>query len=99
MPPRLVIVLIVHEYCVLAFKLERQAPVSAHADRPVIFEMAGQSMKPPSRCIHIFRPLGIVKREQLQAKLVGMLRLNAGFRPRFEELFQAPVAEALDHSV
>jgi len=33
-----VIVLIVGENCVLAFELERQTPVPADADRPVIFE-------------------------------------------------------------
>lgn len=34
----LVIVLIVDVYCILAFKLERQTPVPAYADRPVILE-------------------------------------------------------------
>lgn len=95
----LVIVLIVHQDCVLAFKFEREAPVSADVDSPVILEMAGETMKPPSRSTHIFRPLGIVQREQLQAKLVGMLWLNARFRSRFKELFQATVAKAPDHSV
>jgi hypothetical protein len=95
----LVIVLIIHEDCVLALKLKRQTPVPADADCPVILELAGETMKPPPRSIHIFRPLGIVKCEQLQPKLVGMLRLNAGFRPGFKELFQATVAKALDHHV
>jgi hypothetical protein len=94
-----VIILIVHEDRVLTFKPERQAPVSADADCPVISELAGEAMKSPPRSIHIFRPLGIVKREQLQAKLVAVLCLNAGLRPHLKELFQATVAEALDHSV
>jgi|SRR5580704_1496087 hypothetical protein len=97
--PWLVIVLIVHEDCVLSFKLERHTPVPADVDCPVIFEMAGEAMKPPSRRIHIFRPLGTIQREQLQTKLVGMLGLNVGFRSHFKELFQATVAEALDHPV
>ncbi len=91
--------MIVHEDCVLAFKLERQAPVSADADRPVTFELAGEAMEPPPRSVHIFGPLGIVEREQLYAQLVGMFRLNASFRSCFEEFLQATVPEALDHSV
>ena len=91
--------MIVHEDCVLAFKPERQSPVTANADCPVIFEIAGEAMKPPSQSTHIFRLLGVVQREQLQPKLAGMLWLNAGFRPGFKELFQPTVAEAPDHSV
>jgi len=55
-------------------------------------------MEPPPRSIHILRPLGIVKGKELQAKLGGVLWLNACLRSHLEELLQAAVAEALDHS-
>lgn len=91
--------MIVREDCVLTFKFERQAPVSAHADCPVISKVASETMEPPSGGIHVFGPLGIVKREQLQAKLIRMLWLDAGFRSCLKEPFQATVAEAPDHCV
>src|SRR5712671_1952077 len=44
----LVIVLIVDEDRILNFKLERQTPVPADTDRPVILEFPGQPMQFPS---------------------------------------------------
>ncbi len=93
----LVIVLIVNEDSILAFKLERQTPSAAHADRPVTFEFRRQPMKLPTWSVHIFRLLRVVQRKQLQAELVGMLRLNPGFRTSMEELLYASMPEALDH--
>lgn len=95
----LVIVLIVDEDRVLAFKLERQTPVSADADRPVILEFSDERMKFPSRSVHIARPPGIVEREQLQAQLARVLGLNPSLRPGAKEFFHAAVLEALDHFV
>ena len=95
----LVIVLLVNEDCVFAFELECQAPVSADADRPVILETFGQRMKFPSRSVHVAGLPGIIERKQLQAQLAGMLRLNPSFRSGAKEFLDAPMTEALDHSV
>lgn len=73
----LVIVLIVDQNRALAFKLERQPPVSADADRPVIFQYSSQRVQPPSRSVHVTGMFGIVESKQLQAQLVGMLHFLA----------------------
>src|SRR5271169_4537867 len=98
-PPSLVIVLIVDEDCILTFKPERQTPVPANADRPVIPEFPGQPVQLPSRGIQVRWLARIVEREQLQAQPAGMLRLNPSFRSRAEKPLHAPMPEALDHSV
>ena len=61
----LVIVLIVDEDCVLILKLERQSPVPADADRPVILELSSEPMQPPSRSIQVSRLACIIEGEQL----------------------------------
>jgi len=46
-------------------KLERQSPVPADADRPMLLEFTGEAMQPPSRSIQVSRLLGIIEGEQL----------------------------------
>jgi len=94
-----VIVLIINEDNVLAFKCERQTPVSADADRPVTFEFSGQRMKLSSRSIHVSRPPRVIKGEQLRAQFAGVLRLNSRFRSGTEKLLHATMPEALNHHV
>src|ERR1700680_2356048 len=93
----LVIILIIHEDCILAFKFECQAPVPADADRPMILEFPGKAVQLPSRCVQVSRLPSIVKGEQLQTQLAGMFRLNPRFRSSAEKLLHATMAEALDH--
>src|SRR5579864_4297320 len=95
----LVIILIVDENRVLTFKLERQAPVSADADRPVVFEFSGQRVELPSRGVHVPRPPSIVRGKQLQAQFAGMLRLNSSLRSGAEEFLHPAMPEAFDHYV
>ncbi len=63
------------------------------------FEFPGQRMKFRSWSVHIFRPLGVIKRKHLQAQLTGVLRLYPCFRPGVEELLDSPVSKAFDHVV
>ena len=95
----LVVVLIVNEDSVLTLKLERQTPVSADADRPMILEFPGQRMKLPSGSVHVARLPGVVEGKQLQAQPARVLRLNPGFRSGAEELLHTPMPEALNHYV
>jgi hypothetical protein len=75
------VILIVDEDCILAFKFEGQTPISADTDRPMILELSHKPMKFPSRSIHVAWSPCIIEREQLQSQLAGVLRLNPGFRP------------------
>jgi hypothetical protein len=93
------VVLIVDKDSVLAFKFEGQTPVSAHIDRPVIFEFSGQPVEVPSRGIQVSGELCIIKGEQLQLQLTGVLRLDSCLRSGAKELLQAAMPEGSDHSV
>jgi hypothetical protein len=65
----------------------------------MILEIAAQAVQSPPRRVHVFRSLGIIKCEQLQSKFGCMFRLNAGFRSRLKELFQATMPKAPDYYV
>jgi len=62
-------------------------------------ESACETMKLPSRSIHVRCRFRIVQSKQLKPELFGMPGLNACFRSRAEKSFHPTVAEALDHSV
>src|ERR1035441_6947744 len=53
----LVIIPIVNENHVLAFKGEGQAPVAVHLHCPMVLQITAQSVQLPSRSIHIARRL------------------------------------------
>lgn len=91
------IVLIIDEDSVLAFKLKSQPPVSADADRPVTFEFSSQRMKLPSRSVHVSRLPCVIQGKQLQSQFASVFRLNPSFRPGVEKLFDAPMPEAFNH--
>jgi hypothetical protein len=92
-------VLIVHEDGILVFERKGQTPICAHHDRPMILESSSQRVKLPSRSVHVTGASGVFQRKQLKAQLAGVLWLNSRFRPGTEKPLQAPVPEALDHSV
>ena len=93
------VVLIIDEDGVFAFKLERQPPVSADADCPVIFEFRSQPVKVPARSTHVDRLPGVIEGKQLQPQLAGVFGLNSSFRSRAEEFLHTAVPKALDHPV
>jgi hypothetical protein len=47
--------------------------------------------------VHVFRPGGYIQPGKHDAQPVGVLRLNAGFRPSLEKLFVAFVPKTFNH--
>jgi hypothetical protein len=58
-----------------------------------------QWMKVPSGSVHILRGFRIVQDEELDLQLLRVLGLNPSLRLRPEEIFDALMTEALDHTV
>jgi len=83
----------------LAFEPEYQAPVATHHYRVEPGEIAAQTVKPPTRCIHIFCAHRMLQSSKLEPESAGMLRLNTRLGTGFKELLKAFVPEALDHLI
>lgn len=93
----LVIILIVNENRVLAFKSECQAPIAVHLHRPMVFQIAAQGVQFPSRSVHVPCRPGAIQLKELNRQFGGMGRLNSSFASGQEESFDAGVPEALNH--
>jgi hypothetical protein len=73
----LVVILVVHENGVLAFKGESQSPVAAYAHGPVAFEVTLERMPVPAAPVHVERSRSEIQGGQQNAKPGFMFRLNA----------------------
>jgi hypothetical protein len=58
-----------------------------------------QSMKSPSRRVHVFGGSHVVEHSQLESQPRRVLSLNPRHRAGAEELLHAFVREALDHKI
>jgi hypothetical protein len=94
-----VIVLVIDQDCVFAFKLERKASVLLYPYGPAARVIGLERMPAPTRQIRIHCAGGRIELSQLQPQLVRMFRLNAGFRVLAEELLKAIMTEAFDHEL
>jgi len=94
-----VIILIIDQDRILAFKGERETPIATDADRPMFRQRTFQRMKFPTRSIHIGRTLGVIKSKKLSAKPVLMFGLDSTSRPCAKEPFDTAMPEALNHCV
>ena len=92
------IVLIIYQYGVVAFKAEGQPPVSVNPDRPVPFVIAREAMQTPARQIHICSTSCGIQPAQLQAQAFCMLGLNARFRFCPEKPFNTFMTKSPDHT-
>jgi hypothetical protein len=72
-----VIIAIIDQDRVLTLKAEGDTPISADCDGPVPLEVSLQTMKPPSRSIHVFGLASAVQHDQLYAQTSGVLGLNS----------------------
>ena len=91
------VVLIIDEDNILAFKPKREPPVAAYRHCPMALEIAMQRMQIVTRRVHIAGSAGNVKRGQEPPEPVRMLGLNARLRAVLGELFQPPVLVVLNH--
>jgi len=93
------IISVIHKHGILALECEGQSPIPAHVNRPMPLQVTVERMQPPSRCIHILCPSGVVECEELEPQSLCMLWLNPGFRPFSKEPLDPFVPEALYHFV
>src|SRR5277367_1014661 len=93
-----VVVLVINQDRVSAFKRESHTPISIHRHSPMAGQIILERVPVPARQIHIRGADGPIKSEQLQAQFLRMVRLNASLRSRAEEPPQSVVAPTLDHA-
>lgn len=86
------VVLIIDEDNILAFKPKREPPVAAYRHCPMALETAMQRMQIVTGRVHIAGSAGNVKRGQQTAESVRMPGLNARFRAGLGEPLQPPGA-------
>ena len=92
------IILIVHQNCVLPFEPEGQAPVSADLDRPMTGQLLVQRMKIPPWKIHPAGSSRAIQDCHLVFKFPCVSRIDACLRAVPEEPLKARVLERLDHT-
>ena len=71
------VILIIHENDIGAFKHESHSPIAIDRDRVLPCESAAQRVQPPSRHIHIVGGLGKIQPYQLSLQSGRMVRLYA----------------------
>jgi hypothetical protein len=83
---------------IVTFELEDNSPVAAHIHSPKAGILAFQLMQPEPRKIQISRLRSDIQPCQDKPQSVGMLCLYSGLVACFEEVLQALVPEAYDHT-
>lgn len=92
------VVAIINEDCVFAFKREGKPPVAADHNRPVTFQFPMEGMQLPAGSVHVLHRSGIVEHEELFTQPFAVTSLNFCFRPGPEEQFDSLMTKAFDHS-
>jgi hypothetical protein len=92
-----VVVKIIDKNCVFKLKSEGDPPISIYLNGPEASKVALQSVKMPSRLIHILSTPGEVQCLEKDPYFGGVIGLNPGFASRQEELLDPRVPEAPDH--
>ncbi len=92
------VIVIINQNRIFAFKHKSKPPVSIYGHRPMAFEFPTQRMQPPAGGVHVSGGARIVQGEELLAQPLGMAGLNLGFRPCSKEQFDTFVTKAFNHS-
>jgi hypothetical protein len=93
-----VIVPIVDQDCILAFKTKCHPPVAIDLHCPVASQLILQRVKIPSGKIHAVWGCGAIQSRQLIFEFGCMCRVDASLRAGQEEFFQSCVPEGLDRA-
>jgi hypothetical protein len=94
-----VVVLVIEQDHVCAFKFERQPPHAIDSNRPVPRKIGLQRMEIPSSAIGIIGCRSHVQNSELFTQPVSMLGLDTGFAPGSKELFETLMLETFDYSI
>lgn len=92
------VILIVDENRVLAFKGESQTPIAVDFHAAVSLEIAAQGVQFPSWSTHVARGLGPIQLKELEREVGSVCGLNSRFASGGEELLDSAMPEALDHA-
>jgi len=92
-----VIILIIDQDRILAFKRECELPVSAYVYRPVTGKLTFQLMETPTWSIHILSPFCIVESKKLTSKFFSVFRLNARFGTGLKEPLNTSMPKGFYH--
>lgn len=91
------VILVIDQHDIRAFKLEGEAPVLVYPNRPVTSKVPFKRVQSPYGNRHIVRAACYVELRKLQLQPLGVLRLNTGLGARSEELLKPSVAKRADH--
>jgi hypothetical protein len=94
-----VVILIVDQNCIFAFKSEGEPPIAVDPHRPMAFQIALQRMQSPSRHLQVGGRFCPIQRIKLLGKLFGMSWLDARFAPGQKEFLYTGVPKALDYAL
>jgi len=85
-----VVILVVDERGVFAFKCKREPPILIHPYSPTAFLIPSQGMQSPAWYSHIIRTARRMKPAELELQPHRMLRLDAGLRARTKARLEPP---------
>ena len=91
------LILVVDEHGVFAFKCKRESPILIHPYSPTSFLITLQRMRSPARDSHIVRTARRMEPAELKLQPLRMLRLDAGLRARAKERLEPGIAEGANH--
>ena len=91
------VILVVDEHGVFAFKCKREPPILVHPYGPTPFLITLQGMQSPAWDSHIIRTARRMKPAELKLQPLRMLRLDAGLRARAKERLEPGMAEGANH--
>lgn len=92
-----VIILVVDEHCVFAFKCKRKPPILIYPYSPASLLITLQRMQSPVRDSHIIWTACRIEPTELKPQPLRMLRLDAGLRARAKERLEPGMAKGADH--
>ena len=92
------VVLVVDNFCVDADEPKRDPPVAADPHRPSTLAGALEGVEPKAGEAHVLRRYRCIEATKNQTQSLRVRGLDAGLGPGLEELRQALVLEAADHS-
>src|ERR1039458_2845863 len=93
-----VVIQVINENHIRTLEGERNPPIAAYPDGPVIFKAAMKRMQVVARGVQIVWHDGGIQGRQKVAQPCGVLRPYPRLRARLSELLQSFVTVALDHS-
>jgi len=94
-----VVILVVDNFCIDADEPKRDPPIAADPHRPSTLAGALEGVEPKAGKAHVLCRYRCIETTKNQSQSFRVRGLDAGLGPGLEELRQALVLEAADHSL